>query len=564
MAEEYRGFAVVDQEFKVVFSSGLAANSLITAELVRKLKGAGERALPSVFAIEQFSQPVVVMSVRSQGATLFAVNASDRADPLFELIVTVPFAADILRYFLTNPYEAITVVDDQGLISYLSPVHEAFFKIPHGSAVGRPVREVIENTQLDRVIRTGRAQIGYTQEMRGQTRVVSRTPIHDPNGKIVGAIGQVMFKSPDELATLNNEIMRLRHEVSLYKRELTTSGLQSHGLDEIVGRSDAILQLKKQIARVAALDVPVLIVGESGVGKDLVAQGIHALSARANKQMVIVNAAALPENLVESELFGYEPGSFTGANRKGKRGKFEQANESSLFLDEIGDMPLETQAKLLRTLQDGSFVRVGSEMSQRADFRLIAASNRDFKQMLSDGTFRLDLFYRISAVTLRVPPLRERTEDIELLVNAELQKFASRNSTSPKSVSPQALEYLKRMPWPGNVRQLQHVVTRAAIFSDEDIIDIQDFEAMNDDFPGSSIARGEADWMTTSKVAINPLESVRVHEVKQSLEADMIRQALVQFKGNKKRVAQHLGISRSYLYKRLALMQTDESPEFQP
>lgn len=554
MEDQKFGFAAVDRENKVIFSSGLASNPLLLAELIRTLKGVGDKAPPQVFVIDRFSLPVLVMSVRSDESTLFVVHSSHSADPLFELIASVPFAADILRYFLTNPYEAITVVDNQGLISYLSPVHEAFFKIPHGSAVGRPVREVIENTQLDRVIKTGRAQIGYTQEMQGQTRVVSRTPINDREGKVVGAIGQVMFKSPDELSALNNEITRLRHEVSLYKRELATSGLQTHGLDEIVGQSDAILQLKKQITKVAALDVSVLIVGESGVGKELVAQGIHALSARANKQMVIVNTAALPENLVESELFGYEPGSFTGANRKGKRGKFEQSNESTLFLDEIGDMPLDMQAKLLRTLQDGSFMRVGSEINQRSDFRLIAASNRDFKQMLSEGTFRLDLFYRISAVTLRVPPLRERTEDIPLLVDKELRKFATRNGASPKSISPQALEYLKCMPWPGNVRQLQHVITRAAIFSDTEMIEIQDLEATNTAFPDSLISDTNLPGYDSSQSVVPDSGQLRVHEAKRTVEAEMILEALAQFRGNKKRVAQHLGISRSYLYKRLATM----------
>ena len=557
MDDQNRGFAVVDRQHKVIFSSGLAGNPLVLAELIRLLKAVGEKEPPSVFVIDRFSQPVIVMSVRNDESTLFAVHSSHSADPLFELIASVPFAADILRYFLTNPYEAITVVDAQGLISYLSPVHEAFFKIPHGSAVGRPVREVIENTQLDRVIKTGRAQIGHTQEMQGQTRVVSRTVINDRQGKVVGAIGQVMFKSPDELAALNREITRLRHEVSLYKRELTTSGLQNHGLDEIVGRSDAILQLKKQIAKVAALDVAVLIVGESGVGKELVAHGIHALSARANKQMVIVNAAAVAENLVESELFGYEPGSFTGANRKGKRGKFEHSNGSTLFLDEIGDMPLDMQAKLLRTLQDGSFMRVGSEISQRSDFRLIAASNRDFKQMLSEGAFRLDLFYRISAVTLRVPSLRERAEDIPLLVDVELRKFASRNGANPKSISQPAIDYLKRMPWPGNVRQLQHVITRAAIFSETDTIEIQDLEATNNDFPEALSSGANLPWTDTPQSIVPDSGVLRVHEAKRTVEADMILDALVQFRGNKKKVAQHLGISRSYLYKRLATMKAD-------
>lgn len=554
-----RGFLLVDSGYRTVFSAGLAANSLIVNELVHRLKGRGDAPLPVVFTITSFSEPLSVVCVESKEAVLFVIQSSDALDPLFEFMCTVPFASDILRYFLTNPYEAITVVDAQSLIRYLSPVHEQFFKIAHGSAVGKPVSEVIENTQLDLVIRTGQAQVGQTQEMQGRTRVVSRTPIRNRQGEMVGAIGQVMFKSPDELAALNREISRLRHEVSLYKRELAASGFQSHGLNEIVGRSDAIVQLKKQIMKVAALDIPVLIVGESGVGKELVAHGIHALSMRASKQMVVVNAAALPENLVESELFGYEAGSFTGAHRKGKRGKFEQADGSSLFLDEIGDMPIETQVKLLRTLQDGTFTRVGSEIAQRSDFRLIAASNRDFQQMLGNGGFRLDLFYRISAVTLRVPALRERVEDIELLVQAELRKFASRHGSTEKTVSPEALAHLQAMPWPGNVRQLQHVITRAAIFSEGDVIDVQDLQALPDEFAQSADIHLAASSWASAAAANSVQQAASVHQAKNSVEADMIREALERFGGNKKRVAQHLGISRSYLYKRLAQLEQDEA-----
>lgn len=554
MADTERGFLLVDQMFDVRFGTGLASNPLIIKELIRFLKSRAGLILPSAFALEGFAQPVVVVCIQSKEAVLLVVQTGDKADPLFELVSSVPFASDILRYFLTNPYEAITVVDEQAKIRYLSPVHEKFFKIPHGSAIGKPVREVIENTQLDLVIRTGQPQIGQTQEMLGRTRVVSRTPIRNRSGKIVGAIGQVMFKSPDELAALSREINRLRHEVTLYKRELAASGFQSHGLDEIVGQSDAIIQLKKQIAKVATLDIPVLIVGESGVGKDLVAHGIHTLSSRASRQMVVVNAAALPESLVESELFGYEAGSFTGAHRKGKKGRFEQADDSSLFLDEIGDMPLSTQVKLLRTLQDGTFTRVGSEIEQRSNFRLIAASNRDFQQMLREGTFRLDLFYRISAVTLRVPPLRERIEDIELLVKAELRKFASRHGAPLKTVSPEALLYLQRMPWPGNVRQLQHVITRAAIFSDADVIEIRDLESLPDELPVPGESSASLAGLRTVERLVDAGQTGDIRQVKSNVEADMIQQALIQFGGNKKRVAQHLGISRSYLYKRLAQM----------
>lgn len=550
MSPTNRGVLLLNNVGEVKFASGLGLEPLVQRELLARLKRLGSGALPEVFAIEGLEQPLNVMVSASDQGALFMIQGSDSADPLLEFVAAVPFASDILRHFVTNPYEAMTVVDAAGLIRYISPVHEKFFKISHGAAIGKPAREVIENTRLDSVLRTGRAEIGQTQEMKGTTRVVNRTPIVDRTGKVVGAIGQVMFKSPDALNAMNAELNRLRQEVDLYRRVLTTNQLQHHGLKEIVGKSPRIDKLKEQITKVAALDVPVLITGESGVGKDLVAHAIHALSARSNASMVVINAAALPDSLVESELFGYEAGSFTGADRKGRRGKFAQADGGTLFLDEMGDTPLETQAKLLRTLQDGTFNRLGGQAQHRSDFRLIAASNRDFQEMLATGQFRLDLFYRISTITLKVPALRERLEDIPLLVEAELERFASRHGTPIKKFSSAAMDYLQSMPWPGNVRQLHHVVARAAIFTDDDLIDIQDlqpqrdeqFESLTHESPIST--RPAADHSITTRGG--------VHAAKRSVEAEMIRAALTLFQGNKKKAAEHLGISRSYLYKKLA------------
>jgi transcriptional regulator with PAS, ATPase and Fis domain len=541
---------LLDNAGDVKFASGLGLEPLVQRELLARLKRLGSGALPEVFAIEGLEQPLSVMVSASDQGVLFMIQGSDSADPLLEFVAAVPFASDILRHFVTNPYEAMTVVDAAGLIRYISPVHEKFFKISHGAAIGKPAREVIENTRLDAVLRTGRAEIGQTQEMKGTTRVVNRTPILDRTGKVVGAIGQVMFKSPDALNAMNAELNRLRQEVDLYRRELTTNQLQHHGLKEIVGNSPRIEKLKDQITKVAALDVPVLITGESGVGKDLVAHAIHTLSARSNAKMVVINAAALPDSLVESELFGYEAGSFTGADRKGRRGKFAQADNGTLFLDEIGDTPLETQAKLLRTLQDGTFSRLGGEAQHRSDFRLIAASNRDFQEMLAGGKFRLDLFYRISTVTLRVPALRERLEDIPLLVAAELNRFASRHGAPVKKFSEVAMDYLQSMPWPGNVRQLQHVVARAAIFSEAALIEITDLEPERDD-QFEAFVGTEPAFVLPSNVDGRALAG-SVHMAKSNVEAEMIRAALTRFKGNKKKAAEHLGISRSYLYKKLA------------
>jgi transcriptional regulator with PAS, ATPase and Fis domain len=333
-----------------------------------------------------------------------------------------------------------------------------------------------------------------------------------------------------------------------------------HGLDALVGTSDVVRKLKEQIVKVAPLDVPILLVGESGVGKDLVAHAIHQLSSRASKPMVLINAAAMPTNLVEAELFGYEGGAFTGAEKKGRTGKFEQADLSSLFLDEIGDMPLEVQVKLLRTLQDGSFQRVGGSTARRSDFRLISASNRDFRQMLSRGDFRLDLFYRISAVTIRIPPLRERLEDIPLLAETFLTQFKRRHQVEEKFFGPGVISYLQSLPWPGNVRQLQHTIERAAIFSEGDEITPADCEVPLDIGSASDvdalspgvIEHKELFTDALSPASHEPQEPDTIRSAKSRIEIELIQDALRKFGGNKKKAAEYLGISRSHLYKKLA------------
>ncbi|RYE65160.1 MAG: AAA family ATPase, partial [Oxalobacteraceae bacterium] len=340
--------------------------------------------------------------------------------------------------------------------------------------------DVIENTRLHEVVRTGKAEIGKLQEMGGVTRVVARIPLTDGR-KTVGALGRVMFKGPDTLVELSKEVVKLRSEVEFYRSELTGLKRRTFGLDKIIGNSDAIRQLKADITKVAPLSVPVLIIGESGTGKELAAHAIHALSRRSQNPMVFVNAAALPASLVESELFGYEAGAFTGAEKKGRKGKFELADQSTLFFDEVGDMPSEVQVKLLRVLQDGIFERVGSNSPRHSDFRLISATNRNFQEMITNGEFRLDLYYRISGVTIRMPSLRERPEDIPELIQSFLSAFAERHRTPIKGVQARVYSYLKELPWPGNVRQLLHEVEKAAIFCEGPEITLDNFRLLSQD-----------------------------------------------------------------------------------
>jgi transcriptional regulator with PAS, ATPase and Fis domain len=551
-----RGVLILGSDGKELASGGIATQREMATRIVSGWHDA-RRYQRRVFPVEgPDGSAVVVVVLPTPDATVLVAMQREGRDPLFELVGSVDFAGDLLAHFLTNPFEAMSVVDREGILRYMSPVHERFFGIKPGSAVGRHVTEVIENTNLHHVVETGKAEIGVLHEMRGVTRVVTRHPIRNTQGQTVGAIGQIMFKGPEQLQILSNELTKLKSEVAYYRRELSDLKNRSYGLDQMVGDSPAMQRLKQQIVKVAPLDIPVLLTGESGTGKELAAHAIHKLSQRRDATMVMVNAAALPATLVESELFGYEAGSFTGAERKGRKGKIEQADGGSLFFDEVGDMPADVQVKLLRVLQDGSFQRVGGNEPRHSNFRLISASNRNFEAMIAEGTFRLDLFYRIGAVTVRLPALRERLEDIPLLADLALKQFAERHGQRPKRLSAEALEFLRNQRWPGNVRQLMHVVERAVIFSESELIEAADFGLIE---PEPSDEPREVPVVDSAlgdfaQAHGSTAEQTRVSSAVGQVEEQLIRQAMIRYQGNKKRVALELGISRSYLYKRLAQM----------
>ncbi|NOX38570.1 MAG: sigma-54-dependent Fis family transcriptional regulator [Calditrichaeota bacterium] len=292
----------------------------------------------------------------------------------------------------------------------------------------------------------------------------------------------------------------------------------------MVGKSQKMQQLFRLIQKAAETDVTVLILGESGTGKELVAQAIHQQSHRARKPFVTVNCAALPETLLESELFGYEKGAFTGATQR-RAGKFEQANGGTIFLDEIGDMSLSTQAKLLRVLQNKEVYRLGSSERLIVDTRIIAATHQPLEAMVSRGQFREDLYYRLNVFPISLPPLRDRKEDIPELVHFFLEQ------TAAHSITRQALACLMEYDWPGNVRELRNVIERAAILSNG-VIDIQDLPGQLRRTSGKS----------------HPFELPEEGIVLDELERDLICQALEKSGGNKTRAAQLLGITRRRLY----------------
>lgn len=500
-----------------------------------------------MLAVEIDGIPQIGVVIRNNNHSLVILHADESDYALFDFITTVDIAYDILHHFITNPYEGITVVDKDAVLRYISPVHERFFGFKPGGAIGQPVENVIENSRLQEVVQTGKAQIGQVQKMRNTSRVVNRIPIHH-DGEVVGAIGRVLFRAPEEVHELSRQISSLRAAANYYEKELTQLRHRTFGLEEIIGESESIIKLKEEIRKVAPLDVPIFISGESGTGKELVAHAIHNLSRRTDKAMVIVNCGALPDTLIESELFGYESGAFTGAKREGRAGKFEMADRSTLFLDEVGDLPQEAQVKLLRVLEGSSFERVGSNRQRTVDFRLISATNRDLRRMITEDDYRADLYFRINGVTLTIPPLRDRKEDIPILARNFINKIAKRVGSNVRSITPDAIFLLQSLQWPGNIRQLHHEIQRAIIFANHHELTLDDFaDLANENMISYDTAPSHgAEFFPMKNAVVN-------------VELKLIQDALTRFGGNKKRAAEELGISRSYLYKRLSELDSTSS-----
>ena len=446
---------------------------------------------------------------------------------------------DTFLAILDNVYKGVVCVDKRGRITFMSRSNERFYNLKPGEAIGRHVTEIIKNSTLHIVAKTGKPEIGHIMEVKdGVFRIVERIPIKK-NGKIIGAIGKIMFSDVDKGKVLSEQIQRLEQQISDYQDQIKDIFCARYTLKDIIGKSAAIHRVRKTVEQIARPSSTVLIEGESGTGKELIAHAIHNASPRRGFPFVRINCASVPPELFESEFFGYEEGAFTGSSRKGKKGKFEVAHQGSIFLDEISEMPLYMQAKLLRVLQEKEIVRVGGQKPIPVDFRLITSTNKDLRQQVALGRFREDLLYRLYVINLKLPPLRERKEDLEVLIPYFIKKLNLKLGTYVTGLSDPAWQVLRDREWNGNVRELMNVLERAIAICEGNVI-----EADNLEYHSPSELN---QWVLAGGESLLLSENIMLAQKK------AIQRALKIAKGNKNQASHLLGISRSGLYQKMKL-----------
>jgi PAS domain S-box-containing protein len=441
---------------------------------------------------------------------------------------------EILETIINTAYEWVVVVDIEAKVVMLSDAYCDFLGVERKDAIGKPVQEVIENTRMHIVVRTGKEEVADLQRIRDNDMIANRFPIRQ-NGKVIGAVGTVVFRNRSEMNAITEKIKRLSMEVEYYKSELRRESTAKYSFEHIIGASGKMAEMKTLARKAAWSHSTVLITGESGTGKELFAHAIHQASPRAHKPFVKINCAAIPENLLESELFGYEEGAFTGAKKGGKPGKFELANQGTLFLDEIGEMPLNMQTKILRVLQEMEVERVGGQKTLPIDVRIIAATNAPLEQLVEQGKFRQDLYYRLNVIRLDIPPLRERKEDISLLTDKLLKKLNREFGHTVTHVDGKAMRILLQHDWPGNVRELENVLERAM-----NLVEFSTIEKEHLPY-----------YLKMKKEAVNASSKLDLKKVLEEAEKETIKQALALAGNDRYEAAALLGISKTSLYDRL-------------
>ncbi len=441
---------------------------------------------------------------------------------------------DFFQLLVDNMKIGAIVSDAEGYIIYMNDTYARFLNFDPKAQIGKHARDLGVNSRLHIVAQTGQAEVNYPHQLKESVYLVHRIPIKD-DGRVIAVLGLVLFDSAGTANKLAQKVSFLKSKLDMVENELMSLRSTKYTFESIVGEGTRMKGLKRQAEKASSTDLPVVITGESGTGKELFAQAIHNASRRKPFPFVRINCSAIPKDLVESELFGYEKGAFTGAQAHGKPGKFELARHGSVFLDEIGDLPLEMQPKLLRVLEEKEFERIGGTRLIQSDFRLIAATNQDLEEMLEKGRFREDLFYRLNVIPINIPPLRERREDIPLLSSHFLEQAAHHVGITGIRIDPKAERALVGYDWPGNVRELSNLIERAVSYLEEDTVFLCDLP-----FYVQNTAKGK-----------NRQSPAGLKTIQSRTEREVILHALEATQNNKARAADVLGIHRSLLYKKM-------------
>lgn len=442
-----------------------------------------------------------------------------------------------LRTILESLQEAVCVINTKGIVTFWNKKSEKLYGVSESAIVGKHIKQFFPNALLLKALEEKRSYENLKHKPNKDSSVVISAVPLIYEGRLIGAVST--DRDVNEITKLSMELEREKSKVEFLQDQMQTISNEKYSFGTIIGKSKAIenaIVLAKQVAKSNA---SVLITGESGTGKEVFARAIHQVSGR-NGSFVPINCSAIPYNLLESELFGYVEGAFTGALKKGKPGKFELANGGTLFLDEIGDMPLEMQAKLLRVLQDSIITRVGSDKSISVDVRILAATNKDLQLLMSEEKFREDLYYRLNVVSILLPPLRERKIDIPDLVKDFVAEFSQKNLIPNIGITAEVMKYLTDYTWKGNIRELRNTVERLVILSPDGKISK---DKLPEDILNHSDTGHDTDEESTNSFDLEKAVS--------KLERNTIKKAMMLCGGNKMKTAEMLKIKRTTLYYKL-------------
>ena len=548
----YNGIIAVDKDGYIVIFNKPAR------EIFRLLKDVGgmhiqeimpESCLPVVLhaGIPATGQKVTINGrecianstpIIKDGEVVGAVAVLEDMNAFQEIIdemVSVKESRGILETVLSNAHEGIVVTDKDGHIEICNEAFCSFLRLNKEKVMSKDISVVLPELQVKRVLETGVHQLAEPIQIKGSDVIVSIIPVFHEN-ELSGAVGKLRFKPVYEMDSLVNQVNTLKSKLEYFKDQLEKVSGAKYKVENIVGKSQVIIQLKETIKKVANGDSTILLRGESGTGRELFAHAIHLESSRKHGPFVRVNCSAVPENLIDAELFGLAERTVSGTLRHGQIGKFELADQGTIFIDDIGAVSSALQAKIMNVMQTREIKRIGDDHTKIVDVRIIAATKQNLDEMVKQNLFREDLYYRLNVLTFYIPPLRDRREDIEPLINFMIEKYNNEYGKKVIGISSEVYNIFIKHTWPGNVREMDSVMERIFNVIEDQIIQPHHLPVY-------------LKKMSQAQLQINDRMSLKT--ILEDTERNALIQALQRTGGNKVKAAKSLGISRAGLYQKL-------------